>query len=354
VAIRTGVVCWVRLGGLARQYLLLATLSLLATHAPAASSQLSTDGNWQGFYSSKPSIYRIKASSEQALNGVLHWSLNAHNRSLVKGDIRIDLEANVATSIPLALKAPELKPDLTLDAALAISLLDGQGHELARMPDRQITLYGSHAVISPFASGQKKLALLDDDAVATEALAAIGLQFDVVSLSNISAQRHDVLLITSVHAFDKTRTLQMLLKLAAGGAHVLLLPREAGEIGQEEVSQIVLNSADTNSASRIELRNSSDKPEPGTLFYWPLAGAISQRIALRPYREAVTAQIEADGHWQWLFVDYDDTGGRFAVSTLPLVQQALENPEARKVLFNAVHFTARQNEPITTPGGRQR
>ena len=288
---------------------------------------------WSNVFGGKESVFHVSVTGPGMANGRLGWQLAADGRTLARGEAAIDVGASGLGSVALRIAVPAVKAGVILSTRLQILALDS-GREVGRC-EKPLWVFPE----DPFAGRSEwlkslKIKLFDPTGKTGKRFAVVGVPCtEIRSMDSLAAIKDGLVVIGEGISFREYRGLAgSMNKAAAGGARVLCLAPEAGEVPLPFAGSGETTAPSSIKFEREEAVTRLDKRLDPT-GWAPDGTSRVAGFAITGERGPVKAEVGNDpGNWSWIEADYAGSKGKCIMCGLGIVGKWDDSPTPRFLL----------------------
>lgn len=325
------------------RFLFLCEIACLLLVFPVAGQSLtfSVGNTWEGIFAGKVTPHEITIKGDLNSYALLTWKLTLKGRTISKGqqDIRFQSRETVTTKLPL--QVPPLKPGVKLEADLLVELAKGNhtGHKVQHVS--KLMIYAPDVLLQYQAFYRKlNIQLFDPKGITANIFDSLKIPYTAISKTQLTGPGEKGLVIVGIgFAFKQQQSLLNVLSERAGeGQQILVLQPVSG------VFPVSGFSTDTKEPpSIISFADNSIVPSFAKGLEWVSGTSIkTPGLSLRTQRQVMVAKVvdSAQGGWDWVDINYKQSGGRFIVCMLPFDRLSYQGPVPQLILGNLLAYTS--------------
>jgi len=329
-------------------------ISFIFISTPAQSITIQTGNTWAGIFAGEIVPHEIILTGKQNAHVSLNWKLKSKGRTLSSGQQRIRFSGNNTVSTTLPLRTPPIKPGISLEALLVIEVDEEVPADKKLRYESKLIIYGPDLLLDNRHFYQRlNIQLFDPVGMTSKLFDKLNVPYQARSKSQlINSTRKGLVVVGAGIALDQQRGLiKSLIKHASNGQRVLILQPITGDFPISDLS--------TNTgiqASTMSFMNDSVVQSFAKGHDWITSNSINTHgISILNHRQTVLARIAKynENNWDWLHIDFDQSGGNFIICMLPFDRYIDHGPVPQIIFSRLLAFADGQLTELTTSTQRK-
>lgn len=320
--------------------------ALFFLSAPTLAQPLTpiSGNSWGGIFADQVTLYEINLSGERNSSTSISWKIISKGRTLSNGQQTIKFAKDESLTTILPLKTPPLKPGITLEAQLIVEEVNKSKRKGRILYQSKLVIYGPDILLTDRNLDQNlNIQLFDPIGKTSKILSGLKIPYKARTKSQLlNLKAKGLIILGAGIALDRQRGLvSALIELAEKGHRVLILQPVSGNIPFSPVTGSDIQ------PSRISFAGDSVVPSFAKGYTWITNDPEKNRgLALSSHRQSVSAKIAEypQAHWDWLQLNYHQSGGQIIVCMLPFVEYIDDNPVPQIILSRLLTYANRHQK----------